>query len=601
MSPVTRIFDLVDQYPDTHPDTEVFAFRKEANWAYCTLNEYKKQTAYLARALMARLNKGDRVATVATNRPEWNMVDMACGMAGMVHLPIYPTISLEEFRYILIHADARMLFVSDQLLFRKLSGLQDEIHHLEGLYAFDHVDGCMHWMDLMLDKTRLATQHELDKRKMEVRPDDLFTLIYTSGTTGTPKGVMLSHQNILSNMLAVVSIFPMDKGDRALSILPLCHITERMVNYLYQYTGVKIFYARGWDSVLSDLRDSRAQGFVAVPRVLEKIFEKIQETAKTLKRQERWVYNWAIFMAERFEENPSRAKRRRLARSDRRVYVHWRKALGGPKKFIACGGAFLDERVLRIFLGAGFPVHEGYGMTETAPLISINYFDSGDTFRIGTHGKPLSNVMVKIAHDGEILVKGPNVMLGYYREPELTRQTFTEDGFLKTGDLGTLDKRGFLTITGRKKELFKTKGGKYIAPLAIESVFVKSNLIDNLMVVGENQKFPGAIILPNFEYLADWARNQKINFKKNADLIKAPGVIKAFEKEIRRLNKSLGKTEQIKDFRLVQDNWSVPTGELSPTLKLRRKFVAKKYEKLTRSIYRPPKKRNITKTNSKSP
>ena len=599
MITVTRIFDLIDHYPDQNPEALVFASRKDTSWNYFSLNEYRKQTSYLARYLIKQLAKGDRIATVSNNRPEWNMIDMACAMSGMVHLPIYPTISLEEFRYILIHADVKILFISDGLLFKKLSGLLDEINNLSGIFSFDHIEGCPHWIELMLDKDKRVSSDELEERKKEIVPDDLFTLIYTSGTTGQPKGVMLSHQNILSNMRAVIDIFPMEAGDRALSILPLCHITERMVNYLYQYTGVKIYYAKGWDTVLSDLKDSRAQGFVAVPRVLEKIFEKIQENADHLKRQKKWVYNWAIFQAQRYSEKMPRAKRKRLARSDKRVYIHWRKALGGPKKFIACGGAFLDERILKVFLAAGFPIHEGYGMTETSPLISINHFQGKNNLKIGSHGKPLNNVQVKIADDGEILVKGPNVMLGYYREPEITAESFTEDGFFMTGDLGKLDKNGFLTITGRKKELFKTKGGKYIAPLAIERVFMKSNLIDNLMVVGENQKFAGAIIMPNFEYLADWARNQKIKFRRRSDLIKAPGVLKVFEKEVRRLNKSLGKTEQIKDFRLVQDTWSVPSGELSPTLKIRRKFIAKKYEKLTNSLYRPVKKRRISKAKPK--
>lgn len=542
---------------------------------------------------MGRLDIGDRVATVSNNRPEWNVIDLATAMAGMVHVPIYPTISIEEFRYILIHANVKILFVSDGILYRKLSGLIDEINNLQAIYCFNHSKSGPNWLDMMIDKSSLSTASELEQRMNNINPTDLFTLIYTSGTTGKPKGVMLSHQNILCNMHAVVNIFPMVAGDRALSILPLCHITERLVNYLYQFTGVKIFYAKGFDTILSDLRDSRAQGFVAVPRILEKILEKIFENSKSLKPQHRWIFNWAVFQAERFEEHPSKQKAKRLARSDRRVYIHWRKALGGPKKFIACGGAFLDQRILRTFLGAGFPIHEGYGMTETSPLISINNFKEELSYKIGTQGFPLSNVDVQIAEDREILVKGNNVMLGYFREPELTKAAFTEDGWFKTGDLGLLDKKGFLKITGRKKELFKTSGGKYIAPLAIERVFIRSELIDNLMVVGENQKFPGALIMPNFEYLADWARNQKIKFRRNSDLIKMPKVIKAFEKEISRLNKSLGKTEQIKDFRLVKDKWSVPTGELSPTMKIRRKVIATKYEKLTNSIYRPPKRRQV--------
>jgi long-chain acyl-CoA synthetase len=587
---VRRIFDLLDHYPDQNPEREVFASRSEDAWSYASLKDYKKNVHYLARALMYRLDQGDRIATVSNNRPEWNFVDMAAAMSGTVHVPIYPTICLEEFRYILVHAGVKILFVSDRDLYKLLAPLVDEINDMQGIYCFEQYADLPCFRDLILERKKLVSAERLSVRAESVKPDHLFTLIYTSGTTGQPKGVMLSHYNILSNMKAVLEFFPMENGDRALSILPLCHITERLVNYLYQYSGIKIFYARNFNTVLSDLQDSRAQGFVAVPRVLEKILEKIQENARKLKPQQRWVFNWAIFQAEKYDGFPSRRQLNRLLRIDRRVFIHWRKALGGPKKFVACGAAFLDPRILRIFLAAGFPIHEGYGMTEASPIVSINHFAEPGNFRIGTHGPPLKNMGVKIAEDGEILINGPNIMMGYFREPELTQQAFTQDGWFKTGDTGILED-GFLTITGRKKELFKTSGGKYIAPLAIERIFVQSRLIDNIMVVGDNQKFPGAIILPNFEFLADWARNQKIKYHKPADLVKIPKVLKFFEKEISRLNKTLGKTEQIKDFRLVGDEWSVPTGELSPTLKIRRKVVANKYEKLTRSIYRPPKKR----------
>jgi long-chain acyl-CoA synthetase len=593
LSEVNRIFDLLEHYPDNDPNREVFAQRSSHGWKYLSLHDYRKNSAYLARALIGRLNKGDRIATVSNNRWEWNIIDMASAMAGMVHVPIYPTICLEEFRYILIHAGARILFVSNSTLAKKLNPLLDEINTLEAIYSFDRIEECPYWLDLISDISRVASKEELESRTAEIQPDDLLTLIYTSGTTGKPKGVMLSHRNILSNIKAVIHIFPMENGDRVLSILPLCHITERMVNYVYQFTGIKIFYARSWNSILKDLRDSRAQGFVAVPRVLEKILEKIMENALKLNRRQRWMFNWAMDVGGKYKVHPGPWLRRQLKQADKWVYIHWRKALGGPKKFIACGGAFLDEKILKIFLAAGFPVHEGYGMTETSPLISINHFACPDCLKPGTQGRPLNNVEVRIGEDDEIQVKGPNVMLGYFREPDLTRASFCPDGWFCTGDTGKLDKDGFLKITGRKKEIFKTSGGKYIAPLAIERVFVKSSLIDNMVVVGENQKFPGAIIRPNLEYLANWADNQKIRFRNKKELIKMPKVVKLMQKEVDRLNKNLGKTEQIKDFRLVHDKWSVPTGELSPTMKVRRFFVTQKYEKLTRSIYRPPRKRSF--------
>ncbi len=593
MDDISRIFDLLEHYPDHNIDREVFAHRSTRGWKYLSLKEYRKNAGYLARAFIRKLDKGDRIATVSCNRWEWNIVDMAAAEAGMVHVPIYPTICIEEFRYILIHAGARLLFVSDKTLSKKLAPLLEEINTLEGIYSFDHVEECPYWLNLVLDKNNLASQLELQNRKDEILPEDLMTLIYTSGTTGTPKGVMLSHRNILSNIKAVLSIFPMENGDRALSILPLCHITERMVNYVYQFTGVKVFYSRSWTSILKDLRESRAQGFVAVPRVLEKILEKILENASKLNRRQRWMFNWAMDLGGKYKVDMGGWLKRRFKRADKWVFMHWRKALGGPKKFIACGGASLDEKVLKLFLAAGFPVHEGYGMTETSPLISINHFATPGCLKPGTQGRPLENVEVRIAPDGEIQVKGPNVMMGYFRDPATTADSFSPDGWFCTGDTGTLDEEGFLKITGRKKELFKTSGGKYIAPLAIEKVFLKSSLIDNLVVVGENQRFPGAIIRPNFEYLTNWADNQKIRFSSRRELIKMPKVVRMMEKEVNRLNKTLGKTEQIKEFRLVYDNWSIPTGELSPTLKVRRLFVTQKYEKLTRSIYRPPKKRKV--------
>jgi len=598
LSKTTRIFDLLENYPDQNPDREVFAHRSSRGWKYLSLKDYRKNADFLARAFIGKLEKGDRIATVSCNRWEWNIVDMAAAQAGMVHVPIYPTISIEEFRYILIHAGARLLFVSNRALLKKLSPLLEEINTLEAIYSFERLKDCPSWRELILNKSNIASQQELLERKDSVLADDLMTLIYTSGTTGTPKGVMLSHKNVLSNIKAVIPIFPMEKGDRALSILPLCHITERMVNYVYQYTGVKIFYARNWTSLLKDLRESRAQGFVAVPRVLEKILEKILENASQLNRRQRFMFNWAMDLGGKYKVDMGPWLKRRFSTADKWIFMHWRKALGGPKKFIACGGAFLDEKVLKLFLAAGFPIHEGYGMTETSPLISINHFAPG-CLKPGTHGQPLNNVKVRIADDGEIQVKGPNIMMGYFREPEITANSFCSDGWFCTGDTGILDDEGFLRVTGRKKELFKTSGGKYIAPLAIERIFLKSSLIDNLVVIGENQKFPGAIIRPNLEYLGNWAVNQKIRFSTQRELIKMPKVVKLMEKEINRLNKNLGKTEQIKEFRMVHDKWSIPTGELSPTLKVRRLFVTLKYEKLTRSIYRPPKKRKVVRKNKK--
>ena len=589
---LTRIFDLLDQYPSDDPDVTVFASRSDEEWKYVSLSEYKSWSTRVALALLSVLEPGSRIATVCTNRPEWNFVDMGIAMAGMVHVPIYTTLSDEEFRYILVHSGVSLVFASGGEIHHKLIPLVEEVKGIIGMYSFDAIPGCCEWRDF-LDKTVPASMEELARVKEKIDPHQLVTLIYTSGSTGQPKGVMLSHRNLLTNIEAVQGIFPMSKGDRALSFLPICHITERIVNYVYQHAGVKIYYARSWNTVLADLKDSRAQGFVAVPRVLEKILESIQENARSLPRQQRWGLWWALRIAQNYKLSPSRGYSRQLRIADRKVFIHWRKALGGPKKFIACGGAWLPESVLRIFMAAGFPVHEGYGMTETSPLISINHFAQPDQCRIGSLGRPIGNVQVKIAPDGEILVKGENVMLGYFREPELTLAAFDDEGWLHTGDLGKQDEDGFLYLTGRKKDLFKTSGGKYIAPLSIEKVFQQSPLIDEMVVVGENQKFPGALILPNFEFLTRWAHSRKIPYKHPSDLIRRPQVVKVYQREVARYNKQLSRPEQIKDFRLIRDHWSVPSGELTPTLKVKRFLIQKKYEKLTRSIYRPGKKRSL--------
>lgn len=596
MNQITRIFDLVSHYPGGDTSHTVFATPVPGGWEPVTLETYQLHTKNLARAFMTLLDAGDRIATITNNRPEWNYVDQAAGMAGMVHVPIYPTLSDEDFRYILVHSGVRLLFISDQQVFQKLSPLAAEIHDIIGVFSFDHVEGCNDWRTFISLHQSATSAEMLQQRMNSIQPDRFFTLIYTSGSTGRPKGVMLSHQNILSNLKAVADIFPMDFGDRALSILPLCHITERMVNYVYQYTGVKIYYARGWSTLLKDLHDSKAHGFVAVPRVLEKILEKIAENMQSLSWAKRWGVRRALKLAASWEQSAGKKQMRRLAVADRKIFSHWRQALGGPKKFIACGGAHLSEKILRIFLAAGFPVHEGYGMTETSPLISINHFTTPNDMRPGTQGKPLKEVQVRISDEGEILVKGPNLMLGYFKEDETTKSAFDPDGWFHTGDLGNLTDEGFLRVTGRKKELFKTSGGKYIAPLRIEQVFLRSPLIDNMIVVGENEKFPGAIIQPNFDFLTSWAGNHRIRFLSFRDLVRKKKIIQIYKKEISKLNRQLSKPEQIKDFRLVKDEWAIPTGELSATLKVRRMFVQNKYDKLTRSIYRPKKNRRVIKT-----
>ncbi|NOZ47642.1 MAG: long-chain fatty acid--CoA ligase [Chlorobi bacterium] len=590
---ITRTFDLLENYKQNFPKDDVLASKVNGEWKKYSINEYIENANFLSYGFIAYgLKKGDKVITVSNNRPEWNFVDMALSQAGFVHIPVYPTISEEEYKHILKHSDARIVIVSDKNLYQKISMISADIPAIEKVFAFNDVEGAPNWHEIleMGKSNSLKLEPELIKIKESIKPEDLVSIIYTSGTTGVAKGVMLSHKNFVSNFIAAREALPIDNRHKVLSFLPLCHVYERLLTYLFQYKGISIYYAESLGTIASDLKEIKADGFDTVPRLLEKVYDAIMTKGKDLKGIKKALFFWAVNLAEKFEFDYEKRKyyhfKLKIAR--KLIFSKWQEALGGNIKFIGCGGAAMQERLGRIFWAAGIPVQEGYGLTETSPLIAFNGFGPPN-IKIGTVGPAIENVEVKIADDGEIMVKGPNVMMGYYKNPELTKEVFDKEGYFHTGDIGILDEGKFLKITDRKKEIFKTSAGKYVAPQVIENRCKESLFIEQIMVVGENEKFVSALISPNFSFLHSWCARKKIHFEDNKELIKIPRVIKRYQKEIEKINSTLGQIEHIKRFRLVCDEWTPQTGEMSPTLKLKRKVISKKYDTILREIYNYPK------------
>ena len=539
---------------------------------------------------MAGVRKGDRVANVTeTNRPEWCFIDSAVMSLGAVDLPIYPNISFEEFEFILGDSEAKLIFVSSDRLYHLLAPLQAKLPALQHIYTYDPVAGAEQWTQLTAaGREGLGEQDNksvLEKIKANVSPADLATLIYTSGTTGAPKGVMLSHSNLLTNCFAVATLIQGASPERALSFLPLCHIYERTLINVYVYSGTSVFFAQSLNSVGDDLREVGPQAFATVPRLLEKIYEKIAASGNQLRGPKRTLYFWALHLAEQFEPDAPIPwiRRLQLAVADRLIYYHWRKALGGRIRAVVSGSAALQPRLARVFWAARIPIYEGYGPTEASPVISANYPGRGH-YKIGTVGPVIPGGEVKIAADGEILYRGPNVMMGYYHRPELTSEALDGEGWLHTGDVGTFDGI-FLKITDRKKEIFKTSGGKYIAPQQIENRMRESKFIAQIMVVGENRKFPAALIVPAFQMVADYFKQKGVELRSNLEIVADRQVNALIESEIQRLNEHFGHYAQIKKFVLLAEEWSLAGGELTPTLKLKRRQLVQKYTGEIESLY----------------
>ena len=587
---VTRIFEILDRAIEQFGYKEDYiADKRNGVWIKYSPHQYKELADFVSYGLLALgLKPGDKVATISGNRTEWNFVDMGTIQAGMVHVPIYSTITDEEFEYILKDSEASIVFVADKFLYKKLKPIVDKIKKIKGLYTFDEVDGAKNWREI-LELGKKSASEEMVTRLKEIKEniskDDIFTLIYTSGTTGMPKGVMLTHWNFMYQVRLIPYYIDLTVEDVGLSFLPLCHVLERVVNYTYQYIGVSTYYAENLQKIGDNMREIRPTIFVTVPRVLERVYQKILAKGEQLDGAKRKLFFWALDLAKEFEfEGKSIFYKSQLAIADSIVFSQWRKAVGGRIRYIISGGAKLEPMLARIFWAAGMRVLEGYGLTETAPVIAVNNPKKG--VKIGTVGPKLGDEQeIRIAQDGEILFRGPNLMKGYYKADHLTKEVIDDEGWFHTGDIGELDDEGFLTITDRKKEIFKLSNGKYVAPQHIENLLQQSPYIEQAFVTGQNQKMPGAIISVNFDALHRWAAENNISFKDNEDLISKTEVQKLIRDEINNLNKQLGPYERIGSFRLVADMWSPGTGELSPTLKKRRRVLTEKYQHLIEEMF----------------
>ncbi|MFO7722666.1 MAG: long-chain fatty acid--CoA ligase, partial [Bacteroidales bacterium] len=532
--------------------------------------------------------KGDKIASVSSNRPEWNFIDMGMSMAGVVHVPLYTSLTPEEYENILRHSEARMLIISDQILVKKLKPIAEKIENIEGVYTFDTIEGEKHWGEITaLGATQPESVHkELEKIKAGIVPDDFATLIYTSGTTGNAKGVMLSHRNLVQNFLAAVDVFALNPDEKYMNILPLCHVGGRMGNYQTQYSGCTIYYPENMGTIAADMKEVQPHGFDAVPRILEKIFDTIVAKGKKLKGFKKRIFFWAVNLGLRYRipEESSFLYKIQLRIADKLIFSKWREAIGGNARLVGCGGAALQPRVERVFWAAGIKILNMYGLTETSPIITINRKTKPD-LKLATVGALIPGVEVKIAEDGEILCQGHNVMIGYYKNPELTKEVFTDDGWFKTGDIGSLEEGKFLVITDRKKEIFKLSSGKFIAPQIIENKLKESLFIEQVIVIGEHEKFASALIAPDFPYIREWCTYKNIPAGSNSDLVTDKQLQDAIAREVERYNAAAAEFEQIKRFRIVADSWSPESGELSPTLKLKRNIVTSRYQGLISQIY----------------
>lgn len=589
MSTIKRLFDFPYHQQQHYPISDALVTKKNGNWEKTSTQEYLKKANLVSRALLRMgVGKDDKIAVISSsNRSEWHIMDIGILQTGAQNVPVYPTISEDEYAFILNHSESKYCFVSDAEIFRKVAAVQSKLPHLKQVFCFEKIDGCSHWEEFLEQGTDESNQPEVEARKNAITEDDLATIIYTSGTTGQPKGVMLSHKNIVSNVLGSEKRIPFEAGkSKAMSFLPICHIYERMVVYLYQYYGVGIYFAESIEKISENINEVHPNVMTVVPRLLEKVFEKIHAKGAELTGIKKKLFFWAIDLGERFEPYGKNGwwYEFQLNMARKLIFSKWKQALGGELELMVSGSAALQPRLARIFVAAGLPVMEGYGLTETSPVIAVNDLRNGN-FRIGTVGKPIENVEVKIAEDGEILVKGPSIMMGYYKAPEKTAEVMTGDYF-HTGDIGQIDQDGFLKITDRKKEMFKTSGGKYIAPQLLENALKQSRFIEQVMVIGEGEKMPAAFIQPNFAFVKDWARIHKVTVgESQSEIVSNEAVKQRIWEEVEKINVKFGHWEQVKKIELTPDTWSIDGGELTPTLKLKRKNILEKYKELYRKIY----------------
>ncbi len=587
---VTRLFDLLERIKARGYQEVVFGGKENGQWKTYDSTTYYESAYNLAYAFInLGINPGDKIITITNNRPEWNFLDMGIMLCGAIHVPVYPTISENDYRYILRHSEAKLVFVSGKELYEKVKPIADEISEINDVYTFKDLNGIKYIADLIEMGKNNRNEDEVKRITALIQPDEVATIIYTSGTTGNPKGVMLSHTNILSNVFETYRV-PPPETHRVLSFLPMCHVYERMMNYMYQYNGYSIYYVENVAHISDLLAEIRPHIITTVPRLLENIFDKIMLKGRKLKFPVKQIFFWAVNLGLKYKiEGNNWFYNLQLFFARMLVFKKWRKALGGDLDLIVSGGAALQIRLSRVFWAAGFRVLEGYGLTETSPVIAVSRFEKNG-IKFGTVGLPLPNVEVKIADDGEILTRGPHVMKGYYKEPQMTAEVITEDGWFKTGDIGKLEPEGQLRITDRKKEIFKTSAGKYISPQVIENKFKESPFIEQIIVFGENQKFAGALIVPSFTHLKSYCEVKSIDYGSDELVVQNPVIKKRFEKEVNKFNKNFGESEQIIRFELLKEPWSIAGGELTPTLKLKRSYIAKKYASEIEKLFEVRKK-----------
>ncbi len=581
MIKVERLFDVAYYAHQKYNLPVIFATKYNGKWIKTSNQEYLDKANAISKALIhLGVQPNDKIAVITTaNRTEWNILDIAILQVGAQNVPIYPTVSSDEFEYIFNHSEANLCFVSDEILYNKIKAIEEKIPLVKDLYSFDKIENCKNLQDLIDLGNSLQNETEVEARKNNVKTDDLATIIYTSGTTGRPKGVMLSHKNIISNFMACQNRVPFIYGkDTALSFLPCCHVYERMLLYLYQYGGLSIYFAESIEKIGENIVEVKPNVMCVVPRLLEKVYDKIIEKGAALTGFKRNIFFWSVELAEEFEAYGKNGfwYEFKLKIARKLVLSKWKQALGGNLNTVVCGSAALQPRLGRAFTAAEMVCMEGYGLTETSPVIAVNDLRNGN-LKYGTVGKPIDGVEVKIAEDGEILTNSDSVMLGYYKDPEKTAEVI-KNGYFHTEDIGEIDADGFLKITDRKKEMFKTSGGKYIAPQALENAMKASRFIEQIMVVGDGEKMPGALIQPDFNFVREWAKRKKLNIgTTNKDLAENKEVIARIQAVINEINKGFGNWEQIKVFHLTPEIWSTEAGHLTPTMKFKRKHIKEKY------------------------
>ena len=576
---ITRVFDILDLYKTTYKKDDLLCGKENKKWKKYSSDDFINYSNWTSYGLInLGLQRGDKVAIIAHNCPEWAFADYGCQQAGIVTVPIFPTISNNDLKFILNHSEVKAVFVSDKKIYAKLVELEKEIPTVKHIISFHKVEGLAHYADFIETAKQNPLTEKVEAIKKSITPEDLLTILYTSGTTGTPKGVMICHRNLTQNVIGCQNFAPFATWWKALSFLPLNHVYERMLITLYLYKGISVYFAEGYETIGDNLKEIQPQIFVSVPRLIERVYEKISSAGEKLSGFKKFMFDWSIKIAEQYEVNGANGFVYELKRKlvDKLVYTKWRDAVGGKLVCMASGGAALNPKLERIFLCAGIKVLQGYGLTETCVVVSVNRFGD-DNIRIGTVGPLLDGVQVKIAEeDGEILVKGQSVMLGYYKNPEATAEVFDKEGWFHTGDVGTFIENKFLKITDRKKEIFKTSAGKYIAPLAIENKLKECKYLEQCMVVGENQKFASALLVPNFVNFKEYCKANNIEWKDNIHMSQHPDLKKIINEHVKQMNKTLAPYEQLKRCEILSKEWGVESGELTPKLSLKRKIIKEK-------------------------